>query len=449
MTRTKVTSKRIFYRYGAFYHSVSYTGFGQPTVTDSSQSDFGGVAQTMGGTVTYGDNYPDWKQRISRGDNATTSLSGDVKRVLSAKEGEIHEHWKMVPDNPLSAAYEIRTNDVYGYLGISNPMFSSGSEFSTISLTTASNRALARYNAKCAEVNRQFQGGVFFGEIAEALHGIRHPAEALFKGIEGYSIAATKLRRSFVKSKADFLSQSKRQRKKIARAFSEAASGLWLEKTFHWLPLMYDIQGAVSALTSTFDQVPHTFVKASATDKQSVTNQQSTYAGPSLYVGTKSTTTEVGASVKFYGVVRVRPRTPWVPDLAALGFDLRSFVPTLWELIPYSWAVDYFTNIGDIIYGASQGGCDVVWTAMGTRKYTKVTQRSGLNSKPPVPTFGWHFTELYGNVKESEVVAEHAQIARSTYTGSYIPTWEWSVPGMSLKWLNLGAVFLQRSAAFL
>lgn len=442
--KTKVISHLVGYSYRTFFDDDS---------SSSGPSKTGSVTFTgpvsFGSTIAYGANYPDWRTRILGGLNATTNMSGTIQRVLTSEEGFMHARLKQVPDNPLATAFEIREDHVFGYIGIAVPLFHSNPSFPTISLTTATNRALARYNAKVAGVNRQFQGGVFFGELAEALHGIRHPAEALFKGIESYSNAATKLRRRYVKSKADFLALSKGRRRKVARAFSDAATGLWLENSFHWLPLMYDIQGAISALEHTFDAAPYQMVKASATDEVQKVQTSSSWGAGRIFPGTVSTLASRGASVKFYGIVRVGSRTTFQPDMKALGFDIQSFVPTVWELIPYSWAVDYFTNIGDIIYGASYGGSDVLWTAIGTKKWAKLSQRSGLSSIKPVPTSGWHFTELYGTMKSSEVTTETAQIARATYDGPYIPGLEYKIPGMSLKWLNLGSVFLQRSLAFL
>jgi hypothetical protein len=35
------------------------------------------------------------------------------------------------------------------------------------------------------------------------------------------------------------------------------------------------------------------------------------------------------------------------------GFDLKAFIPTVWEVIPYSFLVDYFVNIGDMLEAAT------------------------------------------------------------------------------------------------
>jgi hypothetical protein len=48
----------------------------------------------------------------------------------------------------------------------------------------------------------------------------------------------------------------------------------------------------------------------------------------------------------------------------------------------------------------------------------------------------------------SEVLIENSVINRGVYAGGFIPAFEWRVPKMgSLKWLNLGAAFLQRSVS--
>jgi hypothetical protein len=446
---TKVHTQILKYESLYFYDDESYSGFGPHTISHSKSGGIGGFPSTLTSSVTVGDNIPNWKYLISKGLCATTSMLGTVMRVIKAQEGHYHAYWKMVPDNAAATNYEIREDLGIGYFGIPAPTFPNAGNLSLLPLATADNRALARYNEKVASVNRQFQGGVFLGELAEALHGIRHPAEALFKGIESYSSAATKLRRTYVKSKADFLSLSRNRRRKVARSFSDAATGLWLEKSFHWLPLMYDIQGAFSALQHTLDQTTRQFVKASATDVQSKTNVLSSFTGPRIYTGVLSKIDSVGASVKYYGMVRVGPRVSFVPDLKALGFDPRSFIPTIWELIPYSWAIDYFTNIGDVLYGLSYGGSDVMWSSKGTKQWARRSQRAGLDSTKPVPTSGWHFVALYGNMKESEVDTEAAYITRSVFNGPYTPGLDYKIPGLSLKWLNLGAVFLQRSLSFL
>jgi hypothetical protein len=157
------------------------------------------------------------------------------------------------------------------------------------------------------------------------------------------------------------------------------------------------------------------------------------------------TTQRTYASVRMYGRVRIGTRISNWPDSKALGYDIRSFVPTLWELLPYSWAVDYFTNLGDILYGLSYGGQDVVWCARGIKRSIERRHVASNDTKFQSPPAFHHNTMFRTDGITSEVLAEKATISRATYTGNYVPLFEWHVPGMSLKWLNLGAVWLQRS----
>jgi len=443
MARTKVKLQAVRSDYHIEYSRLDTSPTSSTYISGKLNS--ADSSTTCVSTITTGDNIPNWKWLISQGLDATTTMDGTIERA-QYRRGHLYARHELIynPDPRWTTVWQYTGEGHFTPIGAF-----SGSESVPLSTTTAANRALARFNDKAANVNRQFQGGVVLAEIAKTLHGIRHPAEALFKGIETYSRAATKLRTRFVKNRASYLSLSKARRREVAKSFSKAAAGLWLEKTFHWTPLMYDIQGGISALEHTFDQMPRTFVKASGTEV--VTEAHSvTHNGTSYIDMIESYSVKTGATVRMYGSVRVRPRLPFWPDTTSLGFDIKSFVPGIWELIPYSWAIDYFTNIGDILYGMSQGGSEVAWSAQGSSRWVKrgmiTTTGFTVDALTPVPDYT---TKAYILGSPSELLSEHAVIHRASYTGNYIPELEWRVPGLSLKWLNLGAAFLQRSLGFL
>ena len=447
MSKTKEYKKRYYLPNQEDYTVEQFPGGGSTISQDLS------VFGLTTSSVTVGDNLPNWMRLIRLGENATTSMTATVQRVQPLRWGRVAADWRYVPDFPSDNWYR-RYGSIRG-LFVGSPILSPSNP-ALISSQKAEDLALARFNAQVAEVNRQFQGGVFLAELGKTLHGLRNPAEALFKGIERYFHAAKKLRsrtiRKYLKVKnlgeitgpIDLRSLGKRQNRLLRKEFTKAATGLWLEQSFHWLPLMYDIQGAWSALRHSYERLPSQFVKASATDVQAEASEFA-QTGISWILADITVKQTTSASVRMYGRVRVGTRVPSWPDNKALGYDIRSFVPTLWELLPYSWAVDYFTNIGDVIYGLSYGGQDVLWCARGIKRVIARRHFGTSAVKPQLPPNLHHNTAFTVIAATSEVLAEKAILSRATYTGSYIPLFEWRVPKLtSLKWLNLGAAWLQR-----
>lgn len=54
-------------------------------------------------------------------------------------------------------------------------------------------------------------------------------------------------------------------------------------------------------------------------------------------------------TVRYRGRIDAQVDAPVWNNLDLFGFSAKEFVPTLWELLPWSFLVDYFTNVGDIL----------------------------------------------------------------------------------------------------
>jgi hypothetical protein len=77
------------------------------------------------------------------------------------------------------------------------------------------------------------------------------------------------------------------------------------------------------------------------------------------------------------------------------GFQFRDFVPTVWELIPYSFVSDYFVNIGDILEAACTDTSIV-------RRVTLIEIVEWTRSTSVSPNYDLSLKEMktrYGNVK--------------------------------------------------
>lgn len=208
------------------------------------------------------------------------------------------------------------------------------------------NLARTRANNKISEFIRPFQGGVFLGELREALSMVRHPLLSLRRGIDTYlEVASARARYVRVSNEA-----------KRRRAREKILSNVWLEYVFGWRPFLSDIESFVDALAqNNYFAANRTVIRTGAKDQRldnagfgnlNATVQQ-TFAGSAACMVTRRAVLKT--SVKLVVGVEVSRKSNQKVDPTLFGFSWNEFAPTVWELIPYSFLADYFTNIGDVI----------------------------------------------------------------------------------------------------
>jgi hypothetical protein len=380
-------------------------------------------------TVTYGPNIPNWRQLLKLGQNATTGLQV-VGNTVTVKRGFLRENRKT---NSQSDPSTTKTWLMEGDFGLSQTF---GGNPSSLSDTTANNRALGKFVERIREVNTTFQGGVFLGEIAQTIHGIRHPAQGLRKLVDSYRYAARKLR-----STEGF--------RIVREPLEKHLADLWLEHSFHWLPLLHDIDDAAETLSQLKhrheEQPTSKPIRATGTSE---TNAQSSIAGHTngglQWLRVEDSVDKV--TVVYRGAVRVNPRDSALMAPELLGFNPASFLPTVWELMPYSFLIDYFTNIGDIVNGWSTLTSNLMWSNRTVIKETIATRTAHCKAVL------WANDASHESFSFSapEVVCTRRDINRASYSGSFIPSFELEIPGSgSKKWLNIAALVVSRSSDLL
>ena len=140
--------------------------------------------------------------------------------------------------------------------------------------------------------------------------------------------------------------------------------------------------------------------------------------------------------------VRAQPIGGFSGNLRAWGSSTRDFLPTVWELIPYSFVVDYFTNIGNMIDSLSIIESDIGWKDYTSHqicsRYSNGAQFTGLKSLFP-HSVGYNIEDEQVEAGSQEVTKKI--ISRGQYGGSLTPGLQFKLPGAgSLKWLNLAAL---------
>jgi hypothetical protein len=269
------------------------------------------------------------------------------------------------------------------------------------------------------KAQQSLQSLVALGEFGETVRLLRNPAKALFSGIRNYMKDARR-RASRVK---------KKHRDRVVQ-------DTWLEYQFGWRPLVSDIEGAYNALHN-MPQSRYKKVHAS----HSIAGSAIITFGNTV-VGELSFDWEnrklQDTSCRAYGEVVVECLTPR-GSLARWGVSTSEFLPTLWELIPYSFVADYFSNIGDAIAAATYPISNFAWHGMTTRNRVSAIRLYRFNRSDTMNNQG-QSKDADGFC--SSAGANRVVYERNTaiYTGSQVFKLTFEIPGLGLKWLNLAAL---------
>lgn len=368
---------------------------------------------------------PRWKDQIKHNQNATTSFVGnDI--VLDE-----HEHWfsaqtettTIVGPTISDMVTEFKQN--FGYTNNSSP--NSISDPSGTVVASVDNRAKRKFLDAYERIHSSFEAGQDIGEYKETLKSIIHPMRSLKEGMVHY---------------LESLKKAKHKNRKSPHSLKKILSDTYLEFHFGWQPLADDVASLIAdAGRYRFPQYP---INATAASNYQGDVQSRSFGGgfgPSLQQTYKSTGTYF---VRYKGVVKSNSdRSGVISQAQALRLTPRDWLPTAWDLLPYSWIADYFVNIGDILQGLSFCSADLVWGCYTTR-IEKVASYNRPDLTKFVPTVDTvSHTE---SVQGGSSVFRDRRVTRSTFAPvDLVPSLEFRVPMSKYPFLNMGALLAQRS----
>jgi hypothetical protein len=288
------------------------------------------------------------------------------------------------------------------------------------SVVAADNMAKTRFVSEVRAARTALQGGTFMGELKETLSMIRNPAKAWRGGINKYLFAASKRRKGPPSHRLKTL------------------SGLWLEHSFGWKPLINDLDNAAKALARlSREPPPFAMVVASGYERTQVINSVVNTQFGTLGYGVRNLTYR-DAIVKYYGITDID-----IPGnsqlLSQIGLRIDEFVPTLWELMPYSFLVDYFTNVGDVL---SAWSFNLEGMRFITRAQVQLIQQDKDSTAPWINNSSSPYVKIW-RTQPCKSESSYRSVTRSP-AGSLVPSLEFTLPGFGTKWLNLAALAAQR-----
>lgn len=387
-------------------------------LTWSLHSDNGDVLVDSSSVVTVVSDRSDsgpvygWRQKLRAGLDATSSLSGN-RETLTPTPGDLSGVFSFYDFTGFGPS-------TYHTRGIHIPYFPVSHD--TNGMSAADNQAREKFYRSALNAQQAFSGGVAIGEFRETLHLLHNPAKALFSSVSEYLSTLTKRKKG-----------SRPHRKRVLQ-------DTWLEYSFGWLPLISDIRDAGKALARLNHQRIASQRCVGVGEFGSYSVSPSVGGSTNLPTATAEIRTVTKGSVRYKGAVTVSNdggNTP-PPVLRELGLDVRSFVPTAWNLIPYSFLVDYFTNIGGVLEAWCFNQASIRWALMGTLLETSSLPENPRPSFPSDTAFGtWSTTAS----QVGYVVATKRSVTRLPITDVPLPTIRFEIPGVSSrKWLNIAAL---------
>lgn len=397
--------------------------YGQTWVGGSSQVQTNStVFKTLTRTRT-GESNPRWRYQVANQLNATTPMTGIYDELIS-RPGRIY-YTARETAAPCPSTGTIYRSTLDGHFAAYNI---GTINWAAISATVAYNRGLAAYLKKARQIQVGFSSPIFLGELAQTLRMLRRPAEGLRNVMDSYL--------------SDLMGQKRRSPKRWRKNIGKT----WLEYSFGWVPFLNDIKTAVEVYTRETNKRVRIPIAAYGIEEKLHTtsfDQVSSIlhaSAPSFWQTKKATNRAV---VRFRGmVINQVDATQWTQKTELWGFTPSEFLPTVWELLPWSFLVDYFTNIGDIISSSVYDQSNLAWTNVSSVVFQEIESYCATDLKCVMSGFGCALT-AGGSASTAKLIRR--RVERSTPSTLGLPSFSFELPGRVAQFANMAALFAQVS----
>lgn len=378
-----------------------------------------GIGFGQVGTVTKlirtrtGSSLANWKKKILDHSNATTPMTGTYYSC----------------DAHPGRSENVKTAGLTSYVGDAAAYHQSCPSPPTISSTKASQLCTQKALKQIRAVQVKISGQVFLGELREAMHMLRHPAEGLRKAI-----------------KETYLDKLKRIKNKDPKRWQKAISQTWLEGAFGWRPFVNDLADASQAYQEVNNKLADRFENIRAVGKDSKFIDEfngfvSLPAGSNMQCWVSRRTVDNAVCI-IRGQVKASANTTPMDKLRIFGMSAGEFIPTVWELLPWSFLVDYFTNIGDILENSVTDTSNLAWSATATITERKRTASLTGDAKQTAAIQGPTFVSMkVGDV--SSVIWKVRNVDRGLNANLNIGPLMFELPGNPIQQLNIVALWTQ------
>jgi len=278
------------------------------------------------------------------------------------------------------------------------------------------------------------------------------PFKSLTKGLSNYVESAVRNAGKHVNVAKSSPAGSRRRRQALEKANGIVAD-TWLEYSFGWMPFISDIGDLLNAINEVKNERPQTNrVRGYGTTEATLNlNDGIIFCPFSNYIWFIKTEKELQKCTVIYTVGEAytikKEVNPITETASRFGFNAREILPTVWELIPYSFLVDYVTNVGDIIEAGATSTEFVTFVSKTVIKEAKLCLYASNPSNAQLRAWNQYAKVIYQTGEPGHMEILHRTVNRNPSSLS-VPSLEFSFDGLSIKKLANVAALVMGSAAF-
>jgi hypothetical protein len=391
-------------------------------------AESGGTTELARNCFRSGQSFPAWRATIRAGNVATTDFVGEYfgfRGIQPCYASYLHG---IVPLPPGGQWFQ---EEIRGTVD--------NGRYTAFPTDTSATDALALTRAyKALSANQTHANGLqFLGEFHEVISQLRHPFRAANKLIDSYLDGAFKRSKRY-----RWREGSAAHRAKVRPSIEKALADSWLETAFGLRPLLADVKDIAEAIARfQNDKRRDVLVGYASTPVQGATSKTDNPTGTS-YIKIRSDIKDlVEHSVRYKVYVDLSRSSALGSNerlLELLGFRLDKFAPTAYELIPWSFLVDYVTNIGTMIETGCQSQSDVKFIVR-TERITSTRQAVWTPHSAVVPPSSTQVIREIVSPGGQKLISK-----RVTRTGAgQLPRvkFQVSLPGSIMKYANVLALW--------
>lgn len=275
------------------------------------------------------------------------------------------------------------------------------------------NRALGRFYNEVYDALTPVKGGVILGNMKKTLHDLRHPLQSMrtllnqylsanllgkripgIRKYKGQKLRFVAPRASLLHPRLGGLARTSSGQAVMRQPGLDALASSYLETVYGWEPLARDVDSILRYATDEAAKLglQEIIVKGKAHEEACDSFPPATArytADLAVAVSVTGRSDYRLNRVKYRGAVNVTVGVDLARHIQEdLGFGLvKDFVPNFYQLVPYSFLLDYFTNVGNIVYALCTPRAKISWvieTAVSTRRYSYVSTPIGGSLDPSV-----------------------------------------------------------------